>query len=144
MSELTDFKADCLNKLRSRLVNKVDEITRLNATHQDKAKMVNSAIAAAMADIHGEVRLLKSSTERQQKAITLHYCGSVLYLEYRHSVWPYEYMALSRRVGELWQNFCSSAWDHPTRKGVERFDAPNFSEVIEQLHKSSEPVFAKY
>ena len=50
-------------------------------------------------------------------------------LEYRHRVWPYEYMALSRRVGELWERFCSAAWDSPSKPDVARMEPPNFAEV---------------
>ena len=34
------------------------------------------------------------------------YTNDVVMLEARNSVWEYEYMAFSRRVGELWEPFC--------------------------------------
>ena len=34
------------------------------------------------------------------------YACYVVMLESRNEVWPYDYMAFSRRVGELWEPFC--------------------------------------
>lgn len=69
----------------------------------------------------------------QQKLLILQYCTSVVSLEYRHKVWPYEYMALSRRVGELWERFCCAAWDAPSKLTVKRMTAPGFLEVGKKI-----------
>jgi hypothetical protein len=49
--------------------------------------------------------------------------------EYRNTVWPYEYMAFSRRNGELWERFCKAAWDHSELPSLYRIDPPLFSDV---------------
>ena len=41
------------------------------------------------------------------------YCNYVVMLEIRHSVWPYEYMAFSKRIGKLWEPFCKLAFEYP-------------------------------
>jgi hypothetical protein len=37
--------------------------------------------------------------------IILEYCTTVANLEFRNRAWQYEYIALSRRMGELWEQF---------------------------------------
>jgi len=60
------------------------------------------------------------------------YCNYVVMLEVRHSVWGYEYMAFSRRIGELWEPFCKLAFDYPIND-LELFVPPLFSDVKKQL-----------
>ena len=76
------------------------------------------------------------SKKRQQRLIVLQYCISVASLEYRHAVWPYEYMALSRRVGELWERFCRSAWDIPSKPNIQRIEPPEFEIVLDTIKKN--------
>jgi len=49
-------------------------------------------------------------------------------LEVRHSVWSYEYMAFSRRIGELWEPFCKLTFEHPIND-LELFVPPLFAGV---------------
>ena len=53
-------------------------------------------------------------------------------LEVRHSIWPYEYMAFSRRIGELWEPFCKLAFEYPVND-LELFVPPLFADVKKQL-----------
>ncbi|WP_255887652.1 hypothetical protein, partial [Staphylococcus xylosus] len=62
-------------------------------------------------------------------SLIIQYCCSVVSLEYRNQVFPYEYMAFSRRVGELWECFCKTAWDYPVNDSVCRIQPPNFINV---------------
>lgn len=38
------------------------------------------------------------------------YASYVVMLEFRNKVWPYEYMAFARRIGELWEPFCKETY----------------------------------
>jgi len=100
-------KNEILLRLHSRLAPSVERISKLALTHQQKAQQVNALVAE--------------------------YCCTVAGLEYRHQVWPYEYMAFSRRIGELWEAFCRTAWTYPADTTVVRMDAPNFAEVRKAL-----------
>lgn len=113
-------------------------ISENGKNHQDKAKDVNKVIAEHQKKILSKLPALAKGMSSQQSRIILQYCTSVISLEYRHSVWEYEYMALSRRVGELWEKFCSASWDAPSRRGVERFKAPSFSGVGSTLRNNIE------
>ena len=53
-------------------------------------------------------------------------------LESRNDVWPYEYMAFSRRIGEIWEPFCKLCFDYPVRD-ISFFIPPLFSEVKRKL-----------
>ena len=60
------------------------------------------------------------------------YTNDVVMLESRNSVWEYDYMAFSRRVGELWEPFCKLCFKYPSTS-ISAFVPPLFSEVKECL-----------
>lgn len=107
----------------------VQGIVAQKDTHQNKAKLVNKLISDEQIALISATNFSDDAHKKQQSLLVLQYCTSVVSLEYRHTVWPYEYMALSRRVGELWERFCRAAWDHPSLPNVTRMEAPLFSEV---------------
>ena len=127
------LKASLFEQYHAALANPVKTISSLNETHQNKAKQVNKMIAEMQGVLAEQMTFVGSDHEKQQSLLVIQYCTSVVSLEYRHMVWPYEYMALSRRVGELWERFCRAAWDHPSRANVSRMDAPKFSDVSHSL-----------
>lgn len=60
------------------------------------------------------------------------YCNYVVMLEVRHSVWPYEYMTFSRRIGELWEPFCKLTFEYSVND-LELFVPPLFFDVKKKL-----------
>jgi hypothetical protein len=64
--------------------------------------------------------------------LMISYCNYVVILEARHSVWPYENMDFSRRIGELWEPFCKLAFEYPIND-IELFVPPLFSDVKKLL-----------
>ncbi|MTJ54969.1 hypothetical protein FJR38_21020 [Anabaena sp. UHCC 0253] len=67
------------------------------------------------------------------------YCAQVVMLDLRHEVWPYEYMAFSRRIGELWEDFVRLPFLHPIAEAeLIRFVPPLFSEVRKNLKRDIE------
>lgn len=54
-------------------------------------------------------------------------------LEYRHKIWPYEYMSFSRRVGELWESFLSICFDYPVADDILLEIPPVFAEIRQKL-----------
>jgi len=59
-------------------------------------------------------------------------------LEYRHSIWPYEYMAFSRRIGELWESFVGTCFHYPVATNLSLEIPPLFSDVRNQLNQEIE------
>ena len=132
----SETKQSYLDYFHDKLPPHVDAISASGETHQNKAKRVNKLISDHRDFLVSQIDESAAATLRQEKLIILQYAVSVVSLEYRHAVWPYEYMALSRRVGELWERFCSAAWDIPSRQNVQRISPPNFTEVLAEIEAS--------
>lgn len=136
MTALSTHKSSFLDYLHETLPREVAEIKAVGGPHQNQAKAVNKAISEHRNELVSKIPSALTTDERQQILIVLQYCISVVSLEYRHAVWPYEYMALSRRVGELWERFCCSAWDIPSRPNLERITPPSFEVVLNNINQN--------
>lgn len=130
---LSNIKSDFLRYFHEALPPQVSAVSSSNETHQSKAKSVNKIISDHRDFLVSQIDESLSPSARQERLIVLQYAVSLVSLEYRHAVWPYEYMALSRRVGELWERFCSAAWDIPSRPLVDRIAPPNFIDVLTNI-----------
>lgn len=133
MTPLDTLKAETLAELHDELRDLAARIAANKDTREQKAKEINGAVGNIKARLSERAASLPVG-ERANFGLTLQYCCSVASLEYRHRVWPYEYMAFSRRVGELWEDFCSAAWDHPSRTDVARIQAPEFKTVRDAFY----------
>ena len=69
--------------------------------------------------------------------LTITYAADIVMLESRNSVWPYEYMAFARRIGELWEPFCKEAFYYPIRC-LNLVDPPVFDEIQDEIVKDTE------
>lgn len=134
--KLVDYKNKYLDYFHDNLPSKVAEIAGKKISHKEKAKEINKIISEHRNILVSEIDLNAEPSFRQEQLIIIQYAVSVASLEYRHAVWPYEYMALSRRVGELWESFCSAAWDASSRDEVSRIDPPKFHKVLLGIEKS--------
>jgi hypothetical protein len=132
MLDLKKLKKEILDNFHQDLVLQVKEIIALPIDHQRKAKAINSA-AGQIRNAWIPFVSSQKDADKTNSSLVLQYCYSVASLEYRNMVWPYEYMAFSRRVGELWEGFCSAAWDYPNRAHVKRFNHPKFDDVRKTL-----------
>jgi hypothetical protein len=121
-------KVQLLAELHAHLTPAIDQVAKLNLTHQQKAQQANALVTEQRNRLVASIQEL-SKDERGTAALIVQYCCTVVGLEYRHRVWPYEYMAFSRRIGELWESFCRTAWTYPVDTTVARMDAPNFTDV---------------
>jgi hypothetical protein len=132
MTQLRQLKSEILGIFREQLSAETPKIAGGSGTHAGKAREMNALANVIKVTASDKVAKLPIA-ERPNHALILQYCFSVASLEYRHRVWPYEYMAFSRRVGELWEAFCRAAWDYPSRPGVARITAPEFGTVRDAL-----------
>lgn len=73
-----------------------------------------------------------SNLEILECVLMVTYSNDVVMLESRNSVWEYDYMAFSRRVGELWEPFCKLCFSYPLTN-IRLFIPPLFSEVKQGL-----------
>ncbi|GHV89380.1 hypothetical protein AGMMS50267_17400 [Spirochaetia bacterium] len=56
------------------------------------------------------------------------YASYVAMIDFRNSIWAYDYMAFSRRIGELWEPFCKLCFEYSIKE-LELFIPPLFSDV---------------
>lgn len=117
-----------LGTFHSSLRDLVPQIQREQISYQEKAQKVNALVNTVKLQILPSLQGIPIE-QRGEAALLLQYCFSVAGLEYRHRVWPYEYMAFSRRIGELWEAFCSTAWDYSSNPHMNRSEVPDFDEV---------------
>lgn len=66
--------------------------------------------------------------------LTSTYCAHVAMLDLRNEVWKYEYMAFSRRIGELWEQFVHIPFSHSVTE-IHPFVPPLFSDVRADLNR---------
>lgn len=128
MLQLGKTKKDILKQFENALTKVSADISRATLSKEEKARQINASANEIRSRLKASAGGLPAG-DQANYALVLQYCFSVASLEYRHAVWPYEYMAFSRRVGELWEGFCSAAWDHPSRRGVKRIPTPSFGSI---------------
>ena len=73
-----------------------------------------------------------SNDEILECVLMITYTSDVVMFEGRNSIWEYEYMSFSRRVGELWEPFCKLCFCFPLTN-IRMFVPPLFSEVKQNL-----------
>ncbi len=113
-----------------------------NTEFKKKAKKLNTLLVKAKTTL---VEIIEQNAKKEkwtneeilESILMVTYCNYVVMLEIRHSVWPYEYMAFSRRIGELWEPFCKITFDYPVND-LELFVPPLFSDVKKKLSNEIE------
>jgi hypothetical protein len=128
MTQIDELKKKFLAAFHSGLTDQAGKIASSSGTREQMAREINSLAGEIKATLAQNIIQIPKD-QRPNYALVLQYCFSVASLEYRHKVWPYEYMAFSRRVGELWEAFCRAAWDYPSRASVARISTPDFGAV---------------
>lgn len=102
-------------------------------TPQKKAKVVNDAINDIRDEYHSRI-IEQSNTDHWSKQdlletiLMVDYSSFVVMLESRNTVWPYEYMTFSRRIGELWEPFCKLCFEFPINE-LSLYAPPEFEDV---------------
>lgn len=108
-----------------------------NKEFRKKAKKLNRLLRKARTTI---IEIIEQKGKKEQWktkeilecVLMVTYCNYVVMLEVRHSVWSYDYMTFSRRIGELWEPFCKLTFEYPIND-LELFVPPLFTDVKKQL-----------
>ncbi len=123
------LKQEIFDYFRVNLSATTQSIQNSNLPQKTKSNQINQAVEAVRVQLipilfnnHPELNVSKLY-------MLLQYCYTVMSFEYRNMVWPYEYMAFSRRNGELWERFCKAAWDNSQVPNLFRIEAPEFDDV---------------
>lgn len=137
--QLIHNKTGLLGYFRSRANEIISELSLQYAAtdYKKKASAFNRAI------IQSKENLLSiliecarnenwSNDELLECVLMITYANDVVMLETRNSIWEYDYMSFSRRVGELWEPFCKLCFVFPL-KNIKMFIPPLFEEVKKNL-----------
>ncbi|MDM8515785.1 hypothetical protein QUF76_06265 [Desulfobacterales bacterium HSG16] len=139
---LCNQKNEILHYLRDRAAESYEEIIKKHGErdYKKRAGAINKAIINTVQNLK-TIIIQRSIAHSWPRAETLNnvlmitYCSYVVMIEYRNRAWAYDYMAFSRRIGELWEPFCKLCFDFPVRNDVELFEPPLFSDVKAMLQQ---------
>ncbi len=117
------------------------ELQASKKNRSDKASEINKQIKAyrekKLAVIKRQALSEKWENERLLNEILyVTYVSYIVMLEYRNKVWPYEYMAFARRIGELWEPFCKLVFEYPVKE-LHIIEPPDFKQVQCSIKKSA-------
>ncbi len=108
------IKEDLLNKVKRELSDQIDSINLENITKPNKTKKLNIIIKEYKEGLLStELSINNSNDIRLKNILLINYIMFVFGLESRNKLWNYDYMAFSRRIGELWEPFCKLAFEYP-------------------------------
>lgn len=124
--------------------NEADGILNVAAKQNEKKKaanVVNKAIKKFCSDIIDKVKMTAQNEKWNNEVLLdeillITYASYIVMLEYRNKVWPYEYMAFARRIGELWEPFCKLPFEYPVRK-LKLIEPPDFDEVQSEIKRKT-------
>ena len=137
--QLKNNKAGLLAYFRSRANEILSELNLQFALseYKKKASALNKAITLSKENLltilHENARNEGwTNKELLECILMITYTNDIVMLEVRNSVWEYEYMSFSRRVGELWEPFCKLCFVYPLTN-IRLFIPPLFDEVKQCL-----------
>jgi hypothetical protein len=137
---LGDRKAELHSYFRNRAAEIIGELQ--NEYGKKQYKKITQALQPAVRDSRDS--LIRAVTQKAQKeewfaksilraVLLIHHVTNATMLEYRHLIWPYEYMAFSRRIGELWESFVGTCFHFPVATNLSLEIPPLFSDVRNKL-----------
>lgn len=137
--ELKRNKTGLLAYFRSRSSEILSELAHNYAPtdFKKKASAINKAIIQCkenlLAIVYECARTEQwSNQELLESVLMITYTNDVVMLEARNSIWEYEYMTFSHRIGELWEPFCKLCFIYPLTN-IRLFVPPLFEEVKQNL-----------
>ena len=135
-------KAKLLEYYRSRSEELVAESKQVFADteYKQRASLVNKGLIEAKENL---LKILEQKSKKEswspqailEGVLMITYANYVVMLEAKNDVWPYEYMAFTRRIGELWEPFCLLCWEYPLNDKLNYFVPPLFKDVKKKLTK---------
>ena len=132
---LWNKKAEIIEYFRKRGEECLQEVSAQFATNEyrEKASEINKSIVEIKESLISHI-LQKANVEKWENEIILKtvlsitYSSYVIMIDLRNNVWEYDYMAFSRRIGELWEPYCKLCFQFPLKK-LELFVPPLFVDV---------------
>lgn len=127
-------KLALLSRFRLKATKELNIIKSKTTDNKKQANELNKAITKIKDDEIKNVELLNiNDSDKLNNILMITYVYYVIMLEYRNSVWEYEYMAFARRVGELWEPFCKLPFSYPVKKDINIYSALSFDKFKNSL-----------
>lgn len=143
-------KAQLLDYYRSRASELVAEVKGMfsDTEYKERANATNKGLIEAKQTL---LKILEQKANKEKwepekllrGVLIITYTNYIVMMETRNDVWPYEYMAFARRIGELWEPFCQLCWEYPVNKDVNYIIPPLFNDVRKKLSKEIEDFINK-
>ena len=123
-------KGDWIALFRDESQKKFQKVIFSKKNPKDRAALYNKLLKDAYGNCVSEIsaRAAREAWDNGQileEVLACTYASYVVMLESRNSVWPYEYMAFARRIGELWEPFCKLPFLYPLRR-LQIVEPPSF------------------
>ncbi|MDR1160500.1 MAG: hypothetical protein LBK69_07750 [Syntrophomonadaceae bacterium] len=128
-------KAQLLCEFREQMADFLESVSGTPLSYKKKATALNNC-ADKIREAYIEQVLSEgySINKRLEAILLITYVSYIVMLEYRNAVWPYEYMAFSRRIGELWEPMCKLPFLHPLNE-LSLYTPPDIGDVKNTLKK---------
>jgi hypothetical protein len=122
-------KEKLLSEFRAEMTDYLESISGTSLDYKKKATALNNHVEKMREAYIALVNYNGCPMDNKLEAILMTtYVSYVVMLEYRNVVWPYECMAFSRRVGELWEPMCKLPFLYPLNK-LNLYTPPNIEDV---------------
>ena len=130
--DLRHCKKGLLAMYRNSVLSAAAKI-RSATTEKNKAKVVNEVVNTVKDELRSIIteQAFEEEWSKQdllETILMVEYSSFVVMLEERNKVWPYDYMAFSRRIGEMWEPFCKLCFEFPINE-LSLYDPPEFEDV---------------
>ncbi len=127
-------KRELIEDFRTLANNKIEEIKQI-PDYKEQSKIINRFIEIVRNNkIENLNRVDMEADIYLSNVLLIYYCSYVVMLESRNKVWPYEYMAFARRIGELWEPFCKLPFIYPVRNEVIVYDPMQFAMFQQEIY----------
>ncbi|EKB53611.1 hypothetical protein [Falseniella ignava] len=133
-------KSELLNQLRTESEKAYQNLINKNSaksSHKSNAQFMNNFITKQRNKfITNNIDNIDNPDDTVLNNLMLiYYVSYIVMLEYRHKCWPYEYMAFSRRIGELWEPFCKLPFQY-SKKDLEEYKPKTFAYVKNEINEN--------
>lgn len=126
-------KQELLSAFRNTAWDYYEDVEGQSLTYKEKAAQLNRKIVQLREDYIQNILDDSQSEERRlERMLLVTYVSYIVMLEFRNKVWNYEYMAFSRRVGELWEPLCKLPFEYPINE-LTIYTPPDIEDVKRTL-----------
>ena len=128
-------KKQLLAIFRDKAADFYEDVEGTSLTFKEKAAIMNKKVVQFKEDyIKRTTSQMNDDEGKLERVLLATYVSYIVMLEFRNKIWAYEYMAFSRRIGELWEPFCKLPFDYPLKE-LSLYTPPNIEDVKLTLKK---------